>query len=277
MRGRLAAVLLASSTLVIPAASADSAPGAVTFELIRTTSGPSQFDLSVSASPGPDGVLIGEADTYARSGHVVRIDGGAIVGDNPEAQGLDVGNVHIRTCSYTGTCAPGGFDVVLLGVSYASGSSAGDVNELFFVVRGTRISIRLTAKGWRLRNAPLTFHDQPTQQDAAASAAVAGRGVAVTGGAASPGGRSGSVAVAMPPCSISDVGAVARGAGRVTLIGGVTSPSFTCPATTAPVLASYATSATQWRIDGLVAGDTTLANQALLVIDTPKRVPPGAA
>jgi hypothetical protein len=275
MRKVLVAALCAASGLFAPVASAGSAAQTMTFEVIRTTSGSSHFDLWITASPGERGALIGEAEAYVRAGRVTRVDGGAIVSNEPRAQGLDAGNLHIRTCGYTGTCNPGQYAAALLGVTYASSaSSAGDINALYVVVRAANISVKFKGAGWALRKQPLAFRNQATRQSATASVSDAGSGVAVTEGARATGGDEGSLAVAVPPCSISQENVVARGVGQMTLTGGVTTPRYTCPAAIKPpIMASYARTSTTWQLTGWAAGDTTLADQALLVIDEPRSTP----
>jgi hypothetical protein len=271
MRKVLITALLAASGVAAPVASAGSSTTTATLVLVRTTSGASSFDLTVSANPGKGGVLIGEADTYVRADRVVRVDSGYLIGNDPEEQGLDAGNLHVRTCGYTATCKPGRFSVTLVNVSYSAESSQGDVNALYFVVRGAHIQINFRGKGWVLRNEPLAFRHVTPRRSAKAWANFAGRGAAVSQGAQAAGGQSGSIAVAMPPCSASDVGVVARGIGQMTLSGGVTTAQFVCPAVAYPALTSYARTATTWRLTGWAAGDSTLSDQPLLVIDQPTR------
>jgi hypothetical protein len=87
-----------------------------------------------------------------------------------------------------------------------------------------------------------------------------------------PGGRHGSLAVGLPPCSIAASGLVFRGVGTVTLDGGVRPESFTCP--TSDVLpASYAARATTWRLHGNVTGESTGMDTRLFVVDLPARLP----
>ena len=269
MRRAVIAVALCAAAAVPPAAGAASS-ATRTFVLVRTTSGASSFNLSLSASPDSNGLLIGEADTYSKGGYVSRVDSGAIVGSHPSSQGIDAGSLHVRTCSYTGTCAPGSLDLAFLGFSYSSNNSSGDINALYFVMRGSRLQVKFTGTGWALKSVPLAFRAQEVQNNAVVAVSIANRGAAITDGASAPGGRSGSVAVAEPPCSTSDVGVLARGLGRVTLTGGVTSPTFTCPAPAAAILGSYARKSTTWQLTGVAAGDSTLSDEALLVIDTPR-------
>lgn len=245
------------------------------FVLVRTTEGASDFNLSLSVDVPSGRGLIVDAETYVQDGRVRRAEGGAVVGQDPSSPGVDAAGVHFRTCGYTFSCTSSPPGVSLLGVSYSSSRSRGQLNMLLLVLRGQRIFARMTGHGWRLLRVPLTLAYVPTQTASAASASIAGRGVAAFTGATAKGASRGSVALAIPPCSISDLGVASRGVGRVELDGGLTKPTFTCPVDVAPV-ASYAAGATTWSLTGFAAGDTTLADTALAVINTPARLPAAA-
>lgn len=238
---------------------------------MRTTSGGSGFNLSVAATTADRGVLIGEADTYAAQHRLVGADGGAILGEDPPGQGIDAGGLHVRTCGYTNTCQPGNLDLIGLGVSYEAQTSKGDVNLLWFVARGRQVQVKFSGHGWRMQRVPLNFRAVATQAASTAGSTLAAHGADLFQASdKTPGASTGSVAVASPPCSIATVGIVSRGVGQVNLTGSETAPSYMCPSNRAPILASYSRHKTQWQLQGLVVGDSTLANEALLIIDTPR-------
>lgn len=262
--------------LVVAAAPAHAEPDMRTLSLLitRTTTGASDFSLGVFASVSPQGAFIGEADLTVTRGRVQSTSGGAVVSNNPSQQGLRAGPLRANTCEPT-LCDEAPDGVMLLGTSYSSRNSRGDVNAVLVVARAHRISYTFKGHGWSLRRLPLTFRAVELVQASEATASLGTRGVALFTGATAAGGKRGSVAVAVPPCSISDIGVASRGAGRVELLGGVAQPSFTCPTDQVPI-ASYARAATTWRLQGIAAGDSTLAQSSLLVIDLPPQMPAAA-
>jgi hypothetical protein len=266
----VAIIALIVSALAIPA-SADSQVETLTFMLVRTTSGPSHFDLLLSASSPSSGGYIGDIDGVVRHGRVVRVDSGSMNDLRFEEDGVDVATQHVRTCGLA-HCRTAPDGALLTEIGYAAKHSRGDVNALFFVLHGVRLDYHLDAVGWRIVPMRLNYRLVNTWDASPARVSSGVYSAAVVDGATAPGGRSGSLAVATPPCSISASGIVSRGAGQIQLTGGVTAPTFTCPTDRIPI-GSYTNRKTTWSVDGWAAGDSTQSDTTLFVIDRPARLP----
>ncbi|MDQ1694872.1 MAG: hypothetical protein QOJ03_225 [Frankiaceae bacterium] len=261
------------SAAVVPA-SADSHVKTVTFMLVRTTSGASQFDLSLSAHDSSKGAFVGDIDAVIRHGRVVETVAGSMGGLQSEADGVEVGPLHVRTCALT-RCGGDLEGQVGTAIGYSSDNSEGDVNAIFVVLHGSGIVYHFRGVGWRVLPMRLDYRTVDTR---AASPVRVSSGVysaAAIDGASAPGGAVGSVALAAPPCSIATVGVVSRGVGQIRLTGGATSPTFTCPTDRVPI-GSYTNRKATWSVDGWAAGDSTLSDTTLFVIDRPARLPHAA-
>ncbi len=114
-------------------------------------------------------------------------------------------------------------------------------------------------RGWRLVEVSPRMRFARSDKSDSAGVGSADGGVEVFVGAAASGGRSGSIAIAAPPCD-------RVGVGETTLTGGLEAVDVTCPRAVPAV--SLAAAGTEWRLDGLVVGVTGNAYR-LVVLDLP--------
>jgi len=246
----------------------------LTLLLVRTTSGPSQFNISLTAYAPKEGAFVGDIDVVARRGRVVQTVSGSMGGLQSERDGASAGPIHFRTCRAM-ECGGGPEGLVGAGIGYSSRHSRGDVNLLFLVLHGDDVSYKFEGSGWRVVSVPLTYRTVDTWDTSPVRISSGVYSAAVVVGARAMGGDRGSVALAAPPCSISLAGVVSRGVGKVRLTGGATRPEFTCPIDRIP-MGSYSNHKTTWSVDGRAAGDSTQSDTTLFVIDRPARLPHAA-
>lgn len=268
---RLAGLLVGTGLLVataLPAESATASTGVVAgFELVRTSSGPTSFDFFVSATTPADGSFIGEIDATVHHARVSSVTPGGFTSQGRPADGATVVGQPVSTCGALG-CGGALQGIVFEDISYSSATSRGDVNLIFVVAEGGKVSYRFHSQGWRLHRTTLRHHIVELASAGPVSARMSGYGAAVFTGATASGGAHGSVAEAVPPCSTSTIGAVSRGVGTIALNGGTSSPSSLCPVDTMP-LAAFSPGATTWSATGDVVGDSTLVECPLFTIDLP--------
>ena len=273
----LAAVALAAA--VLPVTPGTAAPPVERLGLVlrRTTNGPSSWTLNVSiANDHTNGSFVGGAGArFVRGKPVNAIALAAASSRRWEDSTLQVGDVRVSSCT-VGVC---GDDRVLgakaLGSTYSDDGLNEDAATHFFVVAyGRDVSYTFRGRGWQVvtDRAPLAYRYVDGGEHSVASSHVGLYGVEVSGEYAARGGRHGSLALAFPPCSVAASGIVSRGVGAVTLDGGAEPKTFVCPADRA-YLSDYAPRATTWRLHGPAAGETTLQETRLFVLDVPARLP----
>lgn len=155
----------------------------------------------------------------------------------------------VVTCTPSSTTGSLGF-----GVSFSVGRSTRPQHlRLLLALEGTKVSASHVELGWKAH----VRHSGFTRSTAGGTGVRAfGAAVEAMPDASLRGGRSGSIAVAVPPCE--DVGA-----GVVRLTGGRTTETAICPSY--PVAAAAA-GPTTWTTSGPAAGITTYRTR-LIVID----------
>lgn len=272
MRRALLSALVVLASLVTSAAAAPSRDQAVGILAYRTTTDAGSLDIQVVAPPRPGRPsFVGTVMTHVERSRVTAVSHGAAdaAGTSDEVEAWGAG--HAASSCEHGYCYLAGSTIhAETWVSLSNPAGSGGTNVVFIVARGPEIRFSYKATGWAVKRVPLSY--RWVSGDDTASVAVHGRGNGVEvfdGEATLPGGRFGSVAVATAPCSESTSGLVSRGIGTMTLNGGRTTPSLTCP-TDDQTIASYALHTTAWRAAGTVAGDTNTSEARLFVLDLPK-------
>lgn len=273
--GRLAAALLlgilTASALPAPAARGATRDRRLVFVIERTTRGPSQFHLNVSVIPGERGGFIGSVYAVVRKGRVVQVgfgygsSGGRTDDPTVYSPKASFDSCDVGTCDVGQTLEMGEVDY------YIDPEGTEDWTHLFVAAWGRTIGHRFEGKGWTLRTARLPFRFVDGQDAEAFGASHAGTGAEAFLSASAPGGRYGSIAVGMPPCSNHTIPVASRGVGEVVLEGGVRPESVLCPGL-GPVVDSWARAGTTWRFSGRAVGETTLEETRLFVLDLPKRL-----
>lgn len=273
---RAPAALAAASALIatVPAVT-DAAPPLVTTTLVlrRTAPGPTSFDLQVAAWNDGRGSFIGEVGARVERGRVTLADamftGSARRWENST---LNLGATRVSTCT-VGVCHGSGvLGYHAMGTTHTDDSGEDPLTHVFVALVGREVKYEFHANGWTLVKTPLSFRYLDGGETSQAFGKVGHHGVEMYEDGFLRGGRNGSVALGIPPCSTATVGVVPRGSGTLTLDGGVRSASITCP-TERIFPASYALAATTWRFHGHAAGDTTGRDTRLFVVDLPKRLP----
>ena len=279
---RMAAAVVAVAAVV--AGGAETAQAADTLKrerymLVRTTDGPASFQISAGGSPG-DGVdaFAGVIGARVEDGEAKAVFPGthATYGRTDSTTVYGLGDEPTTACELGGPCTV----LTTLGggvQTYLSDDGGKDVpNRVYVVIEAAYIDFAVEAKGWELRPADFDYRYVDNLESDAIGASQNSRGVEVFFESTAPGGANGSVAQANPPCTRSVVNQVSRGVGRMTLDGGPSSPTFTCPLDT-DLIGDFARGATTWRAHGYIAGQNDLANTHLFVVDLPKHGGPPAA
>jgi len=275
MRARtVVAAALASGLLAQMAGSVSAAPDRqLALIAYRTTTGAAALDLQVDAPPGSKPSVIAMVVATIDRSRIVSLDlAGVLLSGEAD-------RVHVKANGGGTTLCDEG--VCMADTSTQSAGSAitirndaGDdrYNVMFVVARGASVTYSAKAKGWAIKRVTFPYRITAGADTAIAAAYGLGSGAEVFGDVSAPGGTTGSIAVSEPPCSESYNGTVSRGAGTLTLDGGVTRPTFTCPADRG-ALASWSRRKTTWRVHGTMAGETTQAGARLFVLDLPKALP----
>lgn len=272
---RLAAPLVAVWIMIFGAPTVAAPPvERVTLVLKRTTSGPSSFTLDVGVTNDhSNGSFVGEVGARIVRGKPVSVvPAFAASSRRWEDTTLRVGDLTVTSCQ-VGVCHDDhlkGYQG--LGTTYSDDGRADEPNYFFVVAYGHNVEFGFRGTGWRVFRAPLAFRYVDGPADAEASSHLLMASAEVFTGATATGGRLGSLAVAIPPCSVAMSGLVARGVGRVTLEGGAEPVEATCPADRT-FIGSYARAATRWRLTGTAAGDSSAQDTRMFVLDLPKRLP----
>lgn len=269
----IGAVAVAIAALPVPTTAAPPVQH-VTFVLKRTTTGPTSYTLDIGVdNDNTHGSFIGEVGARIVRRKVVGVTPSFAASSRRwEDSTLRVGDTRVSTCDVN-ICHD---DKVTgyqgLGTTYVDAGEPDAPNFFFVVASGRRVAYTFRGTGWKLYRATLRYRYVDGAQNAPASAHAGAVGAEVFTESRAPGGRSGSLAVAIPPCSVAMSGLASRGAGQVTLDGGVRPARFTCPADRSFV-GSYATAATTWRLHGTAAGESTGQDTRLFVLDLPTRLP----
>ena len=273
-RWRGAAIVAALLATAVPGAAIAEPPlTTLTFVLRRTSPGPTSFQLSASVWNDGRGSFIGHIGAAAKNGRVTAAE--ALMSGSAgrwKNSTLTAGGKHWSSCDI-GVCHDSSIDGYHgLGTTFDDKQGDDPTTHIFVVIVGLRPSYEFTGHGWKLVKLPLSFRylDGEETSPAFVKAHVAGAELYLDGSL--EGGRHGSLAMGVPPCSTAVLGLVPRGVGTVTLDGGVDSESVTCPIDRL-LPASYATRGTTWRFHGTVAGDTLSRDTRLFVVDLPARLP----
>ncbi|HEX8001110.1 MAG TPA: hypothetical protein VF519_00275 [Mycobacteriales bacterium] len=271
-RALVAATAVAATVLPAPAPSSAKPIKTVTFVLRRTAHGASSYDLQVGVWGDGRGSFIGVVGAVTSRGRVTGAEA-QLTGSTGRWRGAAVAAYGTRWSSCA--AAPCDDDMeVYRGVGSTLDDTEGTdpVTHVFVVLVGTRVEYEFHANGWTLVRTPLAFRYLDGLDTAPAYARADGVGAETYTDGRLPGGQRGSIALGIPPCSTSLVGIAPRGVGRLTLDGGVSPVSVTCP-TDRVFPASYAPGPTTWRFHGAATGDATARDTRLFVVDLPARLP----
>lgn len=275
MRARtVVAAFVAGGVLAPITPSASAAPDRqLALIAYRTTTGAAALDLQVSAPPGSKPSIIAMVVATVERSRIASLDlAGVLLSGEADRVQVKANGSRTTLCD-EGVCMAD-TSTQTAGSAITIRNEAGDdrYNVMFVVARGASVTYSAKAKGWAIKRVTLPYRIGAGADTAVTAAYALGSGAEVFGDVSAPGGASGSIAVSEPPCSESVNGTVSRGAGTLTLDGGVTRPKFTCP-TDRGALASWALRRTTWRVHGTMAGETTQAGARLFVLDLPKKLP----
>lgn len=274
-------IVLSLAWSVLPAAKASQQQGdegtsesskKLVLLLERTDPGPTSFELFVSVSTGGEkSSFIGSLYGIVKDGQLVEAIPGHATSFGRD-HGPDSYSSGSSTC-YVQSCRSGpSFSFQYTAFDDSDGSDPR--NRLFAVAEGSEIDFDFQGEGWKFSQVDWDFRYVDGRDADATGASLLGFGAEVFFEASASGGRHGSVAMAIPPCSGAASGVLRRGAGQVVLEGGEEEKSSTCPPPdSVPQIASWATAKTKWRLAGTMAGDTTLNHTRLFVIDLPRDFP----
>jgi hypothetical protein len=268
--------LLVSVAPTAVAATSKSVSKHFAFVAERTTAGPTSFSMDFSGRwRRGSGAFFGDLGVHQ--------DRGVIRSMQPDGM-TSFGYADNDTVTYRGQptsiCTPmtaiacageGSGGIAIVNVSYSDAGAGADVaNRWIFVMSGAEITERFHATGWRLRQVSLNFRYLDGAKTDQVGANLAGKSVGVATEASLLGGRYGSLAEAVPPCSNSETAPLMEGVGRLTLDGGTQKQTITCPGLPQGAIGSWSQAPTTWTAHGLAAGGSTLYNTRLLVIDLPE-------
>lgn len=237
--------------------------------LERTTNGPSRYTLDISVDFEDPGAFVAAVDARMEAGRIVDTwPGWASSFGREESPSVSAMGTRVSVCVEAGVCT-GTFGQAGLTSFYIDEQGGFPINRAFFAAWGQNIEYTFEAEGWRLHEVGWDFRFvDGTESKSVSVDIVAGDGAELFFDAEARGGAHGSIAVGAPPCSTANLGIPPRGVGRVVLQGGVNEETVIClvPPRT---MSSWATGATQWRLSGAAAGDTTINATRLFVLDFP--------
>jgi hypothetical protein len=276
-RYRALAAALVTLAASFAATAEAAAPPLVTRTLVlrRTSSGPTSFQLNVSVLADSRGTFIGAMGARADRGRVTSAT--AVTASTTrrwDNSTVETGPFRFTACD-VGVCHGNQIEGYHgLGSAYRDQGieDTGALTHVFVAMVGKDAAYEFTGKGWTVQVLRFGFRYLDGGDTSADFAHFGAVGVEAYSDGSLIGGRHGSLAMGVPPCSLTGTGLVFRGVGTVTLDGGVRPESFTCP-TSRILPASYATRATTWRLHGTVAGDATGMDTRLFVVDLPARLP----
>ncbi len=281
-----------------PAPASNSIDDQVVIELVRTADDvPASFRLTVQHPPSrtSDSVTLGAAALLRTDEHGEAVDAYGLLASSYTRQSqptASVGGTQVNACTTTGVCQPVFVALGSATLVTTEDTGADGFNRFYLVMQGFDIlELGLDADGWDLRitgDASVTLADglaaesfgmdggtvsaRHVGSDGPGSVEVVAlgtRGVEAFTGATLPGKDSGSLAFTLPPCSSANV-PTGLGVGTVTLAGGQEAQQASCqPGSAAVSAAGVSSIATDWTVEGLVAGDTTQQDVRLVVVDLP--------
>lgn len=264
---------MAASPL-LPRTVAAATAGVYEYEAVRTTAGPTSLEIQVAVPEGFNfqPAFVAAIGAVVTDGRVTGVVPGfsELYNGRPDplvsASGVTVSGCDVGVCHSDGTAVS-----VDIFTSQDSGGP-GAMNRLYLVVEGPHPKVTLQSDGWTLQ--PTTFAYRYIDGSSSADVSVFAEqyGVEAFRSATLSGGVYGSMAQAAPPCSsgapvVGGATTAQVGVGQVTLSGGKSSPSSSCPSQTSTYIADWAAGATQWTLSGLVVGDATLQEVRLFVVD----------
>ncbi|MFN2524875.1 MAG: hypothetical protein ABR505_01210 [Actinomycetota bacterium] len=142
------------------------------------------------------------------------------------------------------------------------------LNRFYVAAEGSDFNVSFErAQGWKLMRTRFLYRYVDGGDVAQLGVYAGDNGGEVFLQATAPGGTSGSIAQARPPCSGAGFSAARRGLGYAQLLGGTRQPSVVCPRALTDIVADYALKATTWNFQGATFGDNQLATTRLFVID----------
>lgn len=271
-RTRALLTLGATVLAVLPGVSRAAPEETVGLLAYRTTTRAASLQLQVDAVPGDRPAVVASVFATVERGRITKSPDGSVMafGAGDRARVTVDGNV-VRLCDH-GVCAVDGTTTAAgMGLTVTNRAGETGVNVVLLTVRAPRVTYRVEAKGWAVKRVPTSFRWVGGDGVALGGSYALGHGVEAFSDASAPGGRFGSVGIATAPCSQSTTGVVSRGVGTITLDGGRTRPSLTCP-TSDNTITSWADAATEWQVSGTAFGDTTLAEARLFVQDLPRKL-----
>jgi hypothetical protein len=263
-----------------PGVSAAPPRTSLVLELTRTTTGPSQFDLTLVLTHnarGGEGFAAGVGGRQAKGRYTNVVPGFVSSVARSDNRTVSLNGQQVSACNASSELCFNQSNINGLFVSSTSyndggGSGAESLTTWYAVAEGVSVRYDFRGHGWIARRitVPYRFVDGADHQLAAHVGGVDGvevfhRPVTLSGG------RSGSLAVAAPPCSTATVG-VPRGLARLTLDGGASPVVSTCPsAASNPNRGGWAAGRTSWSLSGYAIGETALAETRAFVLDLPRR------
>lgn len=273
LRALLLSAAVVAGAVAVPADAATAPLQRVTFVLRRTTNGPSSYTLEVGARNDTRGSFVGSVAARIERGKPVSATASwASSARRWDNKTLHAGSTSASICQIS-VCHDDEFEGDHgIGTYHVDDGGKDAPTHFFYAVTGKSVTVRFKAQGWKLVKTPLAFRYLDGGDTAAAHGHVGAFGAELYTDGSLPGGRYGSLAVGVPPCSLAASSIVARGAGMLTLEGGLTKESVVCPGLP-KLVASYATKATTWRFSGTAVGENTGQDTRLFVIDLPARLP----
>lgn len=276
--GVLPGLLVVALALPSGARASQSAPSHH-FELVRTTDGPSSFriTLDVTGANGASGVEAFAGAFAIRTneqGSIQRVNGlgGSSVG-RENSPGIWINGSETSTCTEANVCVGStvlGYQKFIM-LEDDGGPDA--YNRLFIVVDGdVHVDVTFESEGWVLAETELEYRYADFRSSEGVGVVTPVRSADLFLSAELDGGKLGSIAQAIPPCSSTITGLVSRGIGELRLSGGEEPSSLRCPSVLGDqpeLLDDVARGATTWSAEGMVVGDNTLQEGRLFVIDLP--------
>lgn len=262
--------MLIRNLVAAAAAALATVPGAATavpapvrmqvWEIVRVSAAPSKFAVSASVGFVDSRSIL--AVTYLRQERSgLKVLPGASVSSHEgstEPQ-LYAGGKRVSCTAAVGIACTTTKGVNMSVDYYHDGGSKDPAAPTSILVltygRDPQVSVAGDSKHWRVRKVSRAARVVwSSDGDQAAGAWTPYLGIEAFTGATLPGGKRGSVAIGVPPCSGSPV-AVSSGAGSVTLAGGVKPVQASCPQDVMRP-SQLARKATTWTLTGPVAGTT---------------------
>lgn len=266
-------VILLGSAASLPAQASPPAPQRLQLMIERTTDGVASFAFAADITPGDDpafsAVLATRVDGVGDVGRVFPL--GASSHNNAQEPAVHTASVDTTSCGI-GVCRTG--KTLLTQENVWSPPRADDgesPNRVLILLEGERITMDFQGDGWRLRRVPHAYRRVDSLTNPGSSGVQnLNHGVHVLQHAALPGGKRGSIAVGIPPCSTSTSGVVPRGVGSIELRGGGSTQTVVCPRDR-HLLGLASTGPANWVLEGMVAGGNEFRETQLLVVDLPPR------